>query len=115
MRTQTAALTTSAPALALLSPEQNVELFGVICGYLESATFYVKFFWQGQSSTIPVLGTTVPDLTVPISSGGPGFVLGGTQGVVKRGPLWWAVTANGGTADTTALSTGGEVINFFLG
>ena len=112
-----AATTTSAVALAKLAPGINPELFGVIATYAESSTFYVKFWWQGNSNTAPVLGTTLPNLNVPISSSGPGFLIGGGAGcgVIMQGPLWWAATANAVGTDTTALGAGGDIISFFVG
>ena len=112
-----ATTTTSAPTLNLLSGGRSVELFGVIATYAESATFYVKFWYQGNTNATPVLGVTAPTLTVPISSSGPGFLVGGGNGcgVVMQGPVYWAATTNAADTDATALGAGGDVINILLG
>jgi hypothetical protein len=109
-----ATTTTNAPALTAITPGVKMpELFGVIATYAESATFYIKFWWGGNTNTVPTLGVTEPNLTVPISSGGPGFVL--TKSICMQGPLYWAATANASDTDATALGTGGDVINILLG
>lgn len=109
-----ATTTTSTPALTQLQVGAEYPvLYGVIATYAESSTYYIKFWWQGNTNTAPTIGVTKPNLTVPISSGGPGFVL--TVPIVLQGPLYWAATGGASDTDATALGAGGDVINILMG
>lgn len=106
--------TTSTPALALLGGGRNVDLYGVIATYAESATYFIKF-WYGtsmSSATPPTIGTTVPSLTIPISASGPGFIC--SKPIQMQAPVYWAATLNAVDTDDTALGTGGDIVNLLL-
>jgi hypothetical protein len=90
-------------------------LYAITATNAEAATYYIKFFWAGTTpnkSLPPVVGVTVPNLTVPINTtgNGPTYV----RGIVQNGPLWYTVTKNAGDTDATALSTGGDVITLLV-
>ena len=112
MRVVHSTTTTSAPVLSMLAGGRSPELYGVIATYAESSTYYIKFWYQGNTNAAPVLGVTAPTLTIPISAGAPGYLT--AIPVVLQGPLWWTATANVSDTDTTALGTGGDVINIFI-
>src|SRR6185437_7225638 len=109
-----ATTTTSTPSLTPIpAGAESPVLYGVIATYAESATYFIKFWWQGNNNSVPVLGTTKPNLTVPISSGGPGFI--SQVPIVGQGSLYWAATTNASDTDATALGAGGDVINILVG
>ena len=104
---------TGAPALTQIHGEA-VAFLGLIATNAESATFYLKLFWgRNKGVEIPVLGTTVPDITIAIPSAGlpPEVFNYPLQG---GGPCWVAATLNAIYTDTTALSTGGDIVTLFL-
>ena len=102
---------TGTPALQTLKGGQNADLWGFVATYAEAATYFVKFWWTGNKA-IPVIGTTVPDLTVPVSSSSPPFIL--MRPIIMGGPVYFAVTLNAVGTDDTALGTGGDVISILL-
>lgn len=112
MRVVHATTGTGAPALSLIAGGRSCELYGVISTYAESSTFYIKFWYQGNTNVTPIIGTTAPSLTVPISSGAPGYLT--PLPLVQQGPLYWAATANASDTDATALGAGGDVVNIFI-
>jgi hypothetical protein len=84
------------------------------------AIYYVKFYWQGvgapppgTSVVNPVVGTTLPQLTIPVPVGGL-FNLS-FDPMNNGGPLWYWVTLNALQTDATAIATGGDVLSFILG
>jgi hypothetical protein len=105
--------TTNAPALVQLKGGQNCDFMGIIATSMEAAgAMFVKIFCQGQSNVAPVLGVSLPTLTISIPT--TGIVQPFYWGVVSQGPCYVAVTkANVGT-DTTALTTGGGVVTLLL-
>ena len=112
MRVVHATTTTSAPALALVDGQRSCDLYGVIATYAESSTYYIKFWFQGNTNAAPVLGTTAPTLTIPVSAGAPGYLT--ASPIILQGPLWWAATANASDTDSTALGAGGDIVNIFI-
>lgn len=105
---------TGTPVINQISGGQPTAFMGATSDNLEtSTTIYLKLWWQGDVSAIPVIGTTPPSATIPIPAGGlaPFSFIRALQ---MAGPLWYAVTKLGADADTTALSTAGETVTLFL-
>jgi hypothetical protein len=103
--------TTATPALASVS--QSGEFWGYSATYAESTSYYVKLWWQGNNNSAPVIGTTAPNLTIPV--GTLGLLTVFNKPVIMQGPIYYAVTKNAADTDDTALSTGGDVVTLFLG
>jgi hypothetical protein len=87
------------------------EFWGLACTYAESATFYIQLWWQGNTNSPPILGTTTPWLTIPITSAGT--FTKNDLAFIQQGPLYWAATA--AAVPSTVALTGGEVVTFFVG
>jgi hypothetical protein len=105
--------TTNAPALAVLKGGQNCDFWGLSATNNEtSTTIYLKLWWQGNGNVVPVLGVTVPTVTIAIPSSG--IYESQTVALIMPGPLYYAVTKLQADTDQTALSTGGEAITLFL-
>lgn len=104
---------TGTPALTKLG--DAVSLQGVCASNAEtSTTIYLKLWWQTPgNTTLPIIGTTAPSVTIPIPSTGQPLVVW-NQPLNMGGPAWMAVTKLAADTDTTALATGGEVVTLFL-
>jgi hypothetical protein len=103
---------TGTPALLSLGV---VGFIGACASNLETTTtIFLKLWWQHDTTTIPVIGTTAPDVTIPIAQTGLAPFALPLSLNMGGGPAWAAVTKLGADTDTTALSTGGEVITLFL-
>jgi hypothetical protein len=104
--------TTATPALTQLQGEA-VALLGITATSAESAGYFVKIWWAHNSGTeIPVIGTTAPDLTIEVGTGG--ICQEFNHPLQGGGPAWVSVTKNAADTDATALTTGGDVITLFL-
>jgi hypothetical protein len=105
--------TTNIPALTLLKGGQNVDFLGIIATSAEAAgAMFVKLWWGGNSNTIPVIGVTLPTLTISVPT--TGVITSFTWPFVYAGPCWFAVTKNNAGTDDTALTTGGGVVTLIL-
>lgn len=105
--------TTGTPALTAINGGQPVGFSGAGASNAESATIYLKLWWQKNKTTVPVIGTTSPDLTIQIPSTGlVPFTL--IRSLNAGGSCYYAVTANAADTDDTALTSGGDVITLFL-
>ena len=105
--------TTSAPALIQLKGGQNCDLLGIIATSAEAAAgMFVKFWWSSNANAAPVLGVTLPDLTISIPV--TGLVAPFNYPILHAGPLWVAVTKVLAGTDTTALATGGGTVTLLL-
>ena len=84
-----------------------------------TADMYVKFYW-GVQGAVPVVGTTVPNLTVavPATCTAPAAVGQVLQNfsnpMLLNGTLWMAVTANPVSTDTTAVAAGQGILTVLL-
>lgn len=106
---------TTTSAVALVQPKvgQNCDFWGCACTNNETTTtIYLKLWWQGNTNTAPVLGTTAPTLTIAIPAAGTYFVQ--PRPVIMAGLMYFAVTRLQADTDTTVLATGGEAITLFL-
>jgi hypothetical protein len=104
---------TSAVALTQLKGGQSCDFWGLCATSMEAAgAMFVKLWWGGNSNATPVLGTTLPTLTISIPT--TGILAPMDWPIVYPGPLWVAVTKNNVGTDTTVLSTGGGVVTLFL-
>lgn len=104
---------TTTPALTLIHGEA-VALLGLTATNAEAAIYYLKFWWGGNKATeLPVIGTTVPSLTIAIPVGGliPCEFNHPLQG---GGPCWVAATLNAVYSDDSALATGGDIVTLFI-
>ncbi len=103
-------VTTGAPALqAVGPPNKQINITGVLASG-DTAACFVKIWWQGNSNTAPVLGTTAPNATFPVppvSAGGLSVAL--FSPITNAGPCFVAVTKLAADSDTTALAAGSVV------
>jgi hypothetical protein len=105
--------TTSAVALVEPKPNQACDFWGLAATSMEAAgAMFLKIFWGGNSNATPVLGTTLPDVTISIPT--TGLLVPFHVPLVHPGRMWFAVTKNNVGTDTTVLVTGGGVITLFL-
>lgn len=102
---------TGAPVAALAN---GTQFWGFTASNAEGATIFLKLWWQGNTNTAPVVGTTAATVTLAIPSAGQPIATS-IEPIIQQGPLYYAVTKNAADTDTTALSTGGDVITLFLG
>lgn len=102
---------TSAPVLTLMG--SFTEFYGAVGTNAEA--YYIKIYWQGNTNTPIVIGTTVPNITIPVPASPTsitGFCL--SRAVILQGPMYYTVTKSAADTDATALSTGGDVITLFV-
>jgi hypothetical protein len=105
--------TTATPTLTQLKGGQNVDFFGLTATSAEAAgAMFLKLWWGGNSNATPVLGTTLPTVTISVPT--TGLVVPFYVPLIYAGPCWYAVTKNNVGTDATALSTGGGVVTLFL-
>ena len=105
--------TTSAVAFIQPKPNQHADWYGICATSMEAAgAMFVKLWWSGNSNTAPVLGTTLPDITMSIPT--TGLIQTFQWPDVHPGLLYVAVTKNNVGTDTTVLATGGGVVTLFL-
>jgi hypothetical protein len=74
----------------------------------EAANYYVKFWWSGNTTNAPVIGTTKPSLTIPVPISGQSSTL--NFPLNNGGLLYVWVTAGGADTDATALTAGSDAI-----
>lgn len=80
---------------------------------------YVKFYW-GVQGAIPVVGTTVPNLTVAVPATGTAPAAIGqvaqnwSNPITANGTLWMAVTGAAASTDTTAVAAGQGILTVLL-
>lgn len=89
------------------------ELWGAVGTSAEA--FFLKLYWQGNTNTVPVVGVTVPNITILFPSSPtsvPEFTP--AKPLQGLGPMFYTVTKNAPDTDATALSTGGDVITLFV-
>jgi|ERR1700761_2325257 len=91
--------------------------YAIVNNNAAAAPIFVKFYWSKQGE-VPVVGTTIPDITVGIA-GGTSPVFGGAyasyaNAVGKMGQMWMWVTALAVPTDTTATGAGDGIITLFL-
>lgn len=82
-----------------------------------AAIRYIKFYSAKADGTVPIVGTTVPFLTVqlPLSSGTTlDTVVPDWQSLSSSGPLWFATTTGVAFSDTAAVGAGDLYIHLFL-
>jgi hypothetical protein len=81
------------------------------------AARYLKFYSSGANGANPVVGTTVPWLTVQLPASSQtslSTIVSPFVGVGASGPLWIATTVNVAYTDTTAITAGDLYISLFL-
>ena len=103
--------TTSAPAVVQVGT--YTELWGYAATDAKDATYYLKIWWQGNTNTAPIVGTTKPSITFAIVAGNPSCIF--AVPLVQQGPMYYAVTLNPADTDATVLSTGGDVVTLLVG
>lgn len=74
---------------------------------------YLKLYWQGNSNSAPVVGTTAPNATIQIPTTGLNDHIS-RDSLTSVGPLWIAVTKLAADADTTAVVAGDGIITLLL-
>ena len=105
--------TTNTSAVVLTQIPSFTELWGVAATDAKDATYYVKVWWQGNTNSPIVLGTTAPNVTFAILAGNPSCIF--AVPVILQGPMYYTVTLNPADSDTTVLATGGDVVTLFVG
>lgn len=111
---------TTAPAAQLL-PSASTFL-GIAATSAEAAAYFVKLWWEGTgtapptsaggaqpATTGPVVGTTVPNITIQVPTTGLLTTLLGVP-LNDGGRIWFWVTKLAADSDTTALVTGGDIL-----
>lgn len=103
--------------LTLLSTAPTMNLTGMMATNTAAYAIFVKFYWFSQLGTnvAPVVGTTLPDMTVNIPTVASLSVLFPQYGITRNGDLWVAVTKLVADTDTTVTVAGDGLITFFLG
>lgn len=105
--------TTNAVALTQVKGGQNADFYGIIATSAEAAgAMFVKLWWGGNNNATPVLGTTLPNITISVPT--TGLIVPFEWPLVYPGPLWVAVTKLNVGTDTTVLATGGGVVTLLL-
>jgi hypothetical protein len=97
---------TGAPA-PLLIPGAS-DFLALFASSVETGAFYVKLWWSGNNTAPPVVGTTIPTLTIPVPANGQAVSL--NFPLNNGGNLYMWATKNGGDTDTTALTAGGDAL-----
>lgn len=104
--------------LKLLSPSPAMILEGLIATNTAAYAIFVKFYWFDaslQAATQPVVGTTLPNLTLAIPTLASLPFYFGKDGLYNKGDLWVAVTKLAADTDTTVTVAGDGLITFMLG
>jgi hypothetical protein len=101
--------------LTLLKSGQNVNLVGVLGVNTAAYEIFVKFYWMSGTLTAipPVVGTTVPNLTLPIPALGTTTGVANyywSDGITFGGPCYFAVTKLAADSDTTVVVAGDGLI-----
>lgn len=97
---------TGAPAAVLIPGASDfLAFFG---SSVETSGFYVKFWWSGNTVNAPVVGTTIPMLTIPVPI--TGQVVSLNFPLNNGGNLFMWATKNGGDTDATPLAAGGDAL-----
>ncbi len=91
--------TTTTNAVAVTPIPNYTELWGFSATDSKDATYYLKIWFQGNTNTVPIAGTTKPTVTFAIQSGAPNCVY--MSPVILQGPMYYAVTLNAADRDTT--------------
>lgn len=119
--------TTAAVAAQLLAGGSASMFYGLTAtGAGNAATYYIKFYWEGTgtamptfagasqpATTIPVAGTTVPQLTIQIPT--TGVAPSSTVDPINNGGrIWYWITTGLADSSTTVLATGGDVVTVFI-
>jgi hypothetical protein len=92
----------------------------LVSGYVintNAASRYIKFYNAPQSGAVPVVGTTVPFLTVLLTAsvGTPlENAIPDMQALQSSGPLWMATTTGVAFSDTAAVGAGDLYIHLGL-
>jgi len=95
----------------------NCNLAGGYVINTNAATRYIKFYSVTQTGAVPVVGTTVPFLTVLLTAS-VGTTLDNVvpdwQCLQSSGPLWFATTTGVAFSDTAAVGAGDLYIHLAL-
>ena len=107
-----ATLTTAAPLSVRAGQPANLKGYSLV--NQGAANNYLKFYWTAGIEP-PVVGTTVPNLTVAIPTGaGLGVVQSWPDGVTGNGQLWIAATGGTGLDTDAGAPTTGVVVSLLL-
>lgn len=82
-----------------------------------AAVRYLKFYSSGPTGAAPVVGTTVPILTVLLTAsvGTPlGTVIPAFDSVTFSGPVWFATTTGVAFSDATAVGAADLYITLYV-
>jgi hypothetical protein len=85
-----------------------------------AAAVFIKFYWFIPSDAVPqpVVGTTVPDITIEIPALGTATGSDGrdwTNGLIKnQGALYFAITNLAADADATVVAAGSAIVSIFF-
>ena len=83
-------------------------LKGWIIDNTTAATCYIKLGWYPNTTTVTV-GTTVPQITIPVTNGTTPIANSFPDGITGVGQLWMWVTGAAAASDTTATAAGGLI------
>ena len=89
------------------------DLWGICATDAFDTVYYVKVCWQGNSNTVPVAGTTVPNITFAIQAGETDKLF--KMPLTFAGPMYYWVSLHPGDSDATVLATGGDVVTLLVG
>ena len=113
--------TTAAVSAQLLSGGSASIFYGVSAVSVEATAFYIKLYWEGTgtavplnspiqpATTLPVAGSTVAMMTFPVPT--TGLPLSVTNLPINNGGrIWFWISATPGDGAQTALVAGGDVV-----
>jgi hypothetical protein len=97
---------------------ETAKIAGLIAQNTAAYDIFIKAYWSRQGE-VPVVGTTIPDLTIgigaPSTTVTPGQQFNSIANPVGRmGQLWIWVTKNAADTDTTATAAGDGIITLLL-
>jgi hypothetical protein len=111
--------TTASTNLQLVRAGQTANFKGIVAQCVAAYDIFLKLYWftPTASATAPVVGTTIPQLTIAIASSNlqtPDANFSWPDGITGNGQLWVAVTKVASDTDTTAVAAGDGIITLLV-
>jgi hypothetical protein len=105
--------------LQVVRAGQTSNLKGLIAVCNAVYDVYIKFYWftPTTANPTPVVGTTVPNLTVAAPANNtatPDLALSFPDGITGNGQLWVSVTKNANDLDNTATAANDAIVTILV-